>query len=274
MKRFLLFALAALAGLGASEIAYRLPSVREVAERFVYRDDDSRMARALSAAARDEVVSEAAVQSEVDLLCAQFGDEAICEEALRDSALDKEKLRGELRAHIRERAWLEKQTVVSVNAEEARASFDAHPEQFALPQRYRASHIFLAAPAGTATEVTAEKQSMIQGLGVRLLAGEKFEQIAEEASEDEATKKRGGDLGYFSAVRMPAEFMAEIEKLQPGEISAPVQSHLGFHILRLTETKAPRPLSFEETRPEIELALANAKRVQLVAQVSERLRAR
>lgn len=272
MKRLLLFALAAVAGLGGSEVVYRLPTVREWAERIIPQSDESRTARALRAAGRNEVVSSDAVEAEVNLLCAQFGAETVCEEVLRGSALNKEKLRDEVRAHLRERAWLEKQLAVSVTAEETRAAYEAHPEQFVQPQRFRVSHIFLAAPDGAAAEVIAQKLSMIQGLAVRLLAGENFEQIAAEASEDEATKRHGGDLGYFSAARMPPEFMTEIEKLQPGETSAPVRSHLGFHLLRLTEVKPSRRQSLDESRAEIQRSLGNAKRSLLVARLSEQLR--
>ena len=92
-----------------------------------------------------------------------------------------------------------------------------------------------------------------------------------EASEDEASKARGGDLDYFSARRMPAELMAELEKLHVGEISAPIQSHLGFHIVQLTDLKPARALSFEETRDEIASILRNERRAIAIARLTERL---
>ncbi|MGZ5003808.1 MAG: peptidylprolyl isomerase, partial [Chthoniobacterales bacterium] len=145
--------------------------------------------------------------------------------------------------------------------------------RFAQPQRFRVSHIFLAAPEGYPEEVLAAKQSAIQGLSVRILAGEKFDDLEREASEDEATKSKGGDLGYFSAWRMPREFMAELEKMQVDEISAPIRSHLGFHLVRLTDVKPPREMSFEETQREIALLIKNEKRAGAVARLSEELNA-
>jgi foldase protein PrsA len=117
----------------------------------------------------------------------------------------------------------------------------------------------------------AAKQSEIQGLSVRILAGENFTDLVNEASEDEATKSKGGELGYFSARRMPPEFIEQLEKLNLGEISAPIRSHLGFHIVQLTEVKPAREMTFEETQNEIALLMTNEKRTAAVARLRERL---
>jgi foldase protein PrsA len=101
----------------------------------------------------------------------------------------------------------------------------------------------------------------IADLGKRLAKGEPLSLLAGESSEDEATKNRGGDLGFFAEARMAPEFIAEIRKLPVGKVSKPFRSHLGFHIAQVTEIKAPRLLRFEEVRPEIALAIANERRV-------------
>jgi parvulin-like peptidyl-prolyl isomerase len=62
--------------------------------------------------------------------------------------------------------------------------------------------------------------------------------------------------------------MAEVEKLSPGEMSGPIRSHLGFHIVRLTGVKPPRQMRFEEVEAEIRSALANAKRAAAVARIA------
>jgi parvulin-like peptidyl-prolyl isomerase len=152
-----------------------------------------------------------------------------------------------------------------------RQAYDTNASRFEQPLRYRVSHIFRAAPDGYPDDVIASKRSEIQGLSVRILAGENFDDLVAEGSEDEATKSIGGDLGYFSASRMPPEFMEQLEKMRVGEISAPLRSHLGFHIVKLTEIKAARALSFEETQSEIALGQANEKRTAAVTRLIERL---
>jgi parvulin-like peptidyl-prolyl isomerase len=121
--------------------------------------------------------------------------------------------------------------------------------------------------------VVAEKQAAIAELATRLQQGEPLSDLAAESSEDEATKNRGGDLSYFSETRIPAEFMTEVQKVQPGQPSKPFRSHLGFHIVQLTEIKPARVLSFEEAREEISLTLANERRASGVQRIAREISA-
>jgi parvulin-like peptidyl-prolyl isomerase len=63
---------------------------------------------------------------------------------------------------------------------------------------------------------------------------------------------------------LPAVFVAA-QQLHPNETSAPIRSRLGFHLVRLTESRPPRALTFEETRPEIATRLEDEKRTRAVA---------
>jgi parvulin-like peptidyl-prolyl isomerase len=126
--------------------------------------------------------------------------------------------------------------------------------------RFRASHLFLAAPPETPPEVVESKEKVIKTLADRTRHGEKLGELAVAASEDEATKTRGGDLGFFSESRMPPDFLSAIVKMRVGEISQPIRTRLGFHIVQLTDFKPSRQMNFEEVRSEIRLAIENEKR--------------
>src|SRR5437763_15614076 len=78
--------------------------------------------------------------------------------------------------------------------------------------RFRASHLFLAAPPETPPEVVESKQKVIKALADQIRHGEKLGELAAAASEDEATKTRGGDLGFFSESRMPPDFFPRSSK--------------------------------------------------------------
>jgi parvulin-like peptidyl-prolyl isomerase len=227
----------------------------------------------LRVASEKEVIAEGQIERELNLLRDQFGDENVFAEALASSNLSLGAMREEVASHLRARNWIEKEIApqLAVAPGEARQFYQLHQDRFLEPVRYRSSHLFLAAPEGSALELIAAQQSAIQGLAVRVLAGEPWAQLIEEASEDEATKQRGGDLGYFAASRVPPEFYAEVAKLQSGQTSAPFRTHLGFHLVQLSDEKAPRNLSFEEARPEIDLELENQKRALAVAQLTRQL---
>ena len=225
----------------------------------------------LGRAAVNEAVVPSAVDREVALLEAQFGNAETFRKALRVDNLSISDLRDRATKQLRGLAWLEKQvrSASPVTEQECREFYEAHRDLFAQPTRFRASHLFLAAHAETPPDMVEEKERAIVMFATRLRKGETLSALAAEASDDEASKPRGGDLGYFSETRMPPEFIAELKKLRAGETSKPFRSHLGFHIAQVTEARAGHLLTFEEARPEISVALGNGRRANRVDQIAK-----
>ena len=274
-----------IAGLVVSELLYRSVAFRDWAGRLsgrghvvaivngkgIYETDlgdvdltvpELIIAENLRRAAAAEVIDPAQVERELGLLRAQFPNDRVFEETLRASGLSVSSLREEIAAQVRGRQWLEKQITpaTAVTDQESQRSYASNPNLFTQPLRFRAAHLLLAAHAETPPEVVEEKEQAVADLAKRLAKGEPLALLAAEASEDEATKNRGGDLGFFAEARMAPEFIAEIRKLPVGKVSKPFRSSLGFHIAQVGEIKAPRLLTFEEVRPEISLALTNERR--------------
>ena len=288
-----LLSLAALAGLGASEFVYRSVSCRQWIARVsgqgellaivhgvgIYETGRRAqpnhdlealiVAENMRRASLNEPVGSEESRRALELLRDQFGDEKSFAQAMQASGLGRDSLRRIVIENLRERRWLEKQIAprLGVTEDECKQAYSQNPAEFVQPIRYRASHLFLAAHAGTPPDVVEEKRRAIQASAARISAGESLARLAREYSEDEATKAKGGDLGFFAANRVPPEFLAEVEKLKPGQISPPFQSHLGFHLVELTERRPARSLRFEEARGEIQLSLGNAKRTPIVAQL-------
>ena len=228
----------------------------------------------LNAAASREPINSASVVRDMNLLRAQFGDEKTWQNALTGAALTRSALEHETATNLRARNWLEKQIAgrIQPNESEVRRYYDEHRSAFQEPLRLRASHLFLAAPEGYPAEVIAAKHTLIDQLSKRLAHGESFPALVAQFSEDEATKKRGGDLGYCAETRMLPPVFTAAQHLRPGGTSAPLRSRLGFHIIRLTELRPPRQLSFEEAQPEIEALIVNQKRAETVAALVTTLR--
>ena len=219
------------------------------------------------------MIDPARVDRELALLKAQFANDNAFGKALRGSGLSISSLREKIATQLRGLQWLEKQIApaMKLTEQECREFYQAHQELFRQPLRFRASHVFLAAHAETPPEVIEEKELAIAALAERLAKGESLSQLAAEASEDEATKSRAGDLGFFAESRMAPEFIAEIKNLRLGETSKPFQTHLGFHIAQVTDLKAARLPGFAEVRPEISVALANERRVLQADRLAESL---
>lgn len=228
----------------------------------------------LNLAGADESIESGSMRQEVELFRSQFPDEKTWQKALTSAGLTERALGREIATELRDLHWLETQIAgrIQPNETEIRRYFEEHRANFQEPLRLRASHLFLAAPDGYPAEVIETKRALIKQLSERLANGESFEALVADSSEDEATKKRGGDLGYFAEARMLPAVFAAAQQLRPGATSAPIRSRLGFHILRLTESRPPRALTFEEARPEIDALLGNQKRTAVVATLVAALR--
>jgi parvulin-like peptidyl-prolyl isomerase len=103
----------------------------------------------------------------------------------------------------------------------------------------RASHILV--------KTEGEAKNILE----RLRKGEDFAKIAQKSSIDTGSAKNGGDLGYFSQGQMVPEFEAAAARLKIGEISEPVKSRFGFHIIKVTDKKMGKPLEFDKIKNNI-----------------------
>jgi parvulin-like peptidyl-prolyl isomerase len=216
-------------------------------------------ARSLAA---QEKISGAEVERELNFLRWQFRDEKSWTSALQDSGLSVGSLRRNVADDLRARHWVFRQVTshADVTADECRHFYEANQDSFLQPARLRASHLFLAAPPETPPEIVDAKRAAIESLSTRLASGENFAELVAEASEDEATKTRGGDLGYFSASRMPTDFFFEVLNLRVGQISQPIRTRLGFHLVELTDLMPARQIALDEAGGDVAAALEDRKR--------------
>jgi parvulin-like peptidyl-prolyl isomerase len=223
--------------------------------------------------AKREKVSPRQVNRACALIGWQFGNTNLLQAALRKNRLSQRHLCARITADLRAGKWLERKLseTTRVTSAECAQYFRAHPDEFAMPARYRAGHLFLAAPTATPLPIIAQKRALIISLSERIKNGENFVDLVAQTSEDESTRSIGGDLGYFSESRMPPDFVAALAKLRVGEISAPIQTTLGFHIVRLTDFKPARSMAFAEAEPEIRLKLENEKRATGIQKIAAEL---
>src|SRR5438045_9200153 len=135
--------------------------------------------------------------------------------------------------YLRARDWIEQQMIAQSDAreDECRNFYDTHPQNFMQRARFRASHLFLAAPPETPPEVVESKEKVIKNLADRMRHGQKLGELAAVASEDEATKTRGGDLGFFSESRMPSAACKKINKMSVSQFINDNFSHFNTPIV-------------------------------------------
>lgn len=113
-------------------------------------------------------------------------------------------------------------------------------------EQVHARHILIRFPEvseeKTQEQAEAEALARIQEIRRRIEAGESFADVAKEVSEDPGSKENGGDLGWFGRGRMVAEFEEAAFALTPGQISEPVKTAFGYHLIEVLEKDPARPV--------------------------------
>jgi peptidyl-prolyl cis-trans isomerase C len=93
----------------------------------------------------------------------------------------------------------------------------------------------------------------------KLKSGAKFEDIAKAQSTDTGSKNNGGDLGWFTTSRMVKPFADAVKNMKKGEISAPVQTQYGWHVIQLEDTRDASPPPFDQVKQQLTDAILRKK---------------
>jgi peptidyl-prolyl cis-trans isomerase D len=135
---------------------------------------------------------------------------------------------------------------VEVTEEALQAYYEEERERFETEEQRRARHILFTAGGDDALAEQRAEAAM-----ERLAAGEDFEALARELSEDGGTREQGGDLGWVPRGLLVGPFEEALFAMEAGDVEGPVQTDFGFHIIRLDELRAGEARSFEEVRDEL-----------------------
>jgi peptidyl-prolyl cis-trans isomerase SurA len=101
----------------------------------------------------------------------------------------------------------------------------------------RAGHILVKVDEEALPKDTLEAYNKAMKIRKRILAGEAFDVVAKELSDDPSAKTNGGDLGYFTAFQMVYSFESAAYKLNSGDVSMPVRTKFGYHILKISDKR-------------------------------------
>jgi peptidyl-prolyl cis-trans isomerase D len=142
---------------------------------------------------------------------------------------------------------------ITPDADEIKKFYEQNQTRFGVAEERQARHILIPAAANApAGEVEAAK-SKAEGIVAQLKADpNKFAQLAKEFSKDPGSAEKGGDLGFVGRGVTVKPFEDRMYSLKQGEISEPVRSDFGFHIIQVTAIKPSTVKPFDAVRAEIE----------------------
>ncbi len=140
---------------------------------------------------------------------------------------------------------------IEVDDQTLREYYESHKASYARPEERRASHILIPLDEDADEKAVAEAQAKAEALIRRIREGESFADVARKESGDPGSAKEGGDLGWFGKGVMEPAFEEAAFSLKKGEISEPVRTAFGFHIIEVTGIKPGGVPAFEEIRERV-----------------------
>ena len=116
---------------------------------------------------------------------------------------------------------------------------------------------FQPAPEFNAAHILVDSEEKAKALKAEIDGGKDFAEVAKANSSD-GSAASGGDLGWFGLGQMVPEFEAAVTTLEVGQVSEPVKSQFGWHLIKLNEKRDTAPPTLDEARPELENQLRQA----------------
>ncbi len=189
-------------------------------------------------------ISEDEIQKEMNSIFEAYGGQETFNMQMQQSGMTEADLKEDIISYLKTLKLLEPR--IKVTEEDIKTYFEENKDTLAQSEQVEASHILVDDEA-TAIEVKK-----------KLDEGKDFAELAAEYSKDSSAQS-GGELGYFGRGDMVEPFEAAAFSLNIDEISDPVKSEFGYHIIKLTGRKEAQEASLENNRTEIEETLKNEK---------------
>jgi len=154
--------------------------------------------------------------------------------------------------------YLDREVKKAVTPEATRKLYDDTIKNLKPEQEVRARHILVEGE-------DEAKQAL-----ARVKGGEDFAKVAAEVSKDPGSKSDGGDLGFFTQDRMVQPFAEAAFKLEPGQVSEPVKSQFGWHVIKVEEKRTQPIPPFDEMKEQVEAYLTRKAQQDMVLSLREK----
>ena len=199
----------------------------------------------LQEAARSGVtVSAAALDGRLDELRARFPSEDAFQQSLKDSGMTVERLKEQLREQLLAQQMIDRavRAEITVSPQEIAQQAAAHPEEAPSGDRVHALHILIRVGDEHAA---GEAKKLIQDIARKAQEGADFSQLSRRYSED-AHRDAGGDMGWVAKGELMPELDSALFALSPGAVSPPIQTRLGYHLVKVLDRRTSASLSAKD----------------------------
>jgi len=183
-----------------------------------------------------------------------------------DSAEFKQRL-----AFVRNKTLMEtvlaQESKAAVTEPALRKIYDDATKTMGGQQEVHARHILFRVNDPNDQAASKAAEDKVKSTIERIKKGEDFATLAKALTEDPSGKQDGGDLGYFTREQMVPEFSEVAFKLEKGQVSAPVKTQFGWHVLKVEDKRTREPPAFDKVRGEIEQFATRKAQVDFVSKL-------
>lgn len=242
------------------------------------------------AAERGVKVTNKDVDEALKQIIDQMGGKDRLLETLKANGVSVSDFKKDLKTQVKMKKLADSTGKTEVSDKDVEKFYKENPDKFKYPEQVRASHILIGAnPYQIQMELTndgkkkietedlkkqvekkiAEKEALAQKLDKELKAdSSKFAAYAKKYSDDEASAKQGGDLGFFAKEQMVPEFANVAFSAKPNTVSDVVKTQFGYHIILVQDRKAAGTTSFEKAKSNIKEFMTKDKQIQALDELA------
>ena len=184
-----------------------------------------------------------------------FKEEKRFQRYLKTTKLSEKQVKDNLKKSLLLKVLMKKMGVNKVSDKMALDYYNKFKTRFKVKHQVKASHLLVKVKKDAAPEVVAAKRKEIEGYLTQIKAGADFAEMVKKHSVG-PSKKKGGDLGFFSKGRMVKEFDEKAFTMKKGEISEPVRTRFGWHLIKVTDIIQEKDQSFEDVKEKVTKMLA------------------
>lgn len=206
--------------------------------------------------------NEKELESRLSRIRQQFQDAKAFEEQLKKAGTTLDAVKEQIRFQLLTEATVAKARQITLAKDEVKSFFEQNKDKLASPESVRLRHLLV------------KNRQEADDIIIALDAGADFSKLAAQKSLDEATRAKGGDMGYVTKGIMAPEVEKVVFGLKKGQHSPVISTSVGFHILQVDDVKQPQPADFKKIQEDLRLALYNNKISQALPELLKELRAK
>jgi peptidyl-prolyl cis-trans isomerase D len=162
-------------------------------------------------------------------------------------------------------------STVPIDSQDLQSWYEKNQSRYAQVEQRRARHILIKVAANADAKSDAAALKKAQELLAQIRKGADFADLAKKNSDDSGSATQGGDLGFADASAYVKPFADVLFKMKPGEVSEPVRTEYGYHIIRMDELQPARGKTLADSRAEIESDYRRDKAAEIFGDRQEQI---